>query len=124
VRLLLVLFGGALGAGARYLISMWMLQRFGGGFPWGTLTVNVAGSFAIGLIATLADEQSTVGPSFRVFVVVGVLGGFTTFSTFSLETFRLLEDHGVGRAALNVAGNGASGLIAAVPGVAAGRGVE
>lgn len=124
MRLLLVLLGGAIGSGGRYLISLWLVERFGGGFPWGTLAVNVAGSFLIGLIATLADEHRTIGPSARVFIVVGVLGGFTTFSSFSLETLRLFEEHGPGRAVLNVASNGALSLLAALAGVAAGRGIE
>jgi CrcB protein len=120
----LVLLGGAIGSGGRYLISLWLVERFGGGFPWGTLAVNVAGSFLIGLIATLTDEHRAIGPSARVFLVAGVLGGFTTFSSFSLETLRLFEEHGAGRAAINVVGNGALSLLAALAGVAAGRGIE
>ena len=124
MRLLLVLLGGAIGSGVRYLVSVSMLERFGSGFPWGTLTVNVVGSFVIGLVATLADEHGTVGPSARVFLVVGVLGGFTTFSSFSLETLRLLEQHGTGPAALNVAGNVALSILAAVIGISAGRSID
>jgi CrcB protein len=121
---MLVLVGGALGSGARYLISLWLLERFGSGFPWGTLTVNVAGSFLIGLIATLADEQTVVGPPARVFLVVGVLGGFTTFSSFSLETLRLLEHDGAGMAVLNVAGNSVLSILAATLGIVIGRGIQ
>lgn len=124
MRLLLVLLGGALGSGARYLIGVWMLERYGGAFPWGTLTVNVLGSFFIGLIATVADEWGTIGPQARVFLVVGVLGGFTTFSSFSLETLRLWEQHGSGRALLYVAVSGGVGLAAAVLGVACGRSLQ
>ena len=91
MRVLLVLAGGALGSAARYLVAVWMVNRFGPDFPWGTLTVNVVGSFLIGLIATLADELGSIGSEARVFLIVGVLGGFTTFSAFSLETLRLLE---------------------------------
>ncbi|MGD9891929.1 MAG: fluoride efflux transporter CrcB [Dehalococcoidia bacterium] len=118
---MLVLLGGALGSGARYLVSVWLLERFGGGFPWGTLTVNVIGSFLIGVIATLADERAVIGPSARVFLIVGVLGGFTTFSSFSLETLRLLEDRGAGVAVLNVIGNGTLSLGAAGFGIVAAR---
>jgi fluoride exporter len=110
-----------LGSGARYLLGLWMLERFGGTFPWGTLAVNVTGSFLIGVLATLADERGAIGPSPRTFLIVGVLGGFTTFSSFSMETLRLWEAFGPGRALLNVAANGALGLGAAVAGVAAGR---
>ena len=86
MRLLLVLLGGGLGSAARYLVAVWMADRFGPFFPWGTLTVNILGSLLIGLLATLADELGSLGPEVRLFLIVGVLGGFTTFSSFSLET--------------------------------------
>jgi fluoride exporter len=82
VHLLLVLLGGALGSGARYLIGAWMLERYGAALPWGTLTVNVLGSFLLGLIATIADERGTLGPQARVFLVVGVLGGLPRSQAF------------------------------------------
>ena len=123
MRLLLVLAGGALGSGGRYLVSVWMAQRFGGAFPWGTLTVNLAGCFLIGLIATLADEFGRIGAGTRVFLVVGVLGGFTTFSSFALEAWRLAEtDHEL-RALIYVGGSLALGLTAAVLGTIVGRAV-
>lgn len=123
MRLLLVLVGGALGAAARYLVSTWMARRFGTVFPWGTITVNIVGSFLIGVLATLADEVGALSPSVRIFLVVGVLGGFTTFSSFSLETLRLLEQGDAVRAGLNVLGNLAVSFVAVVVGVAAGRGL-
>lgn len=121
MKLLLVLAGGALGSGARYLVATGLAARFGQAFPWGTLAVNIAGSFLIGAIATLADEAGSIGPNGRVFLIVGVLGGFTTFSSFSLETLRLAEDQELGRAALNVAGSLALGFGAALLGIAVGR---
>jgi CrcB protein len=124
VRLLLVCAGGALGSSARYLVSSWMAGRFGSAFPWGTLTVNVAGSFLIGLIATLADDVGSIGPEGRLFLVVGLLGGFTTFSSFSLETLRLAEQNEVVRALWNVLVNLALSLAAALLGIAVGRFVE
>lgn len=124
MRLLLVLAGGALGSGARYLVSLWMADRFGATFPWGTLTVNVVGCFLIGLFATLADELGAIGPDTRVFLVAGILGGFTTFSSFSLETLRLGQDNEMGRAALNIAVNLALGMTAVLLGVAMGRALE
>lgn len=121
MRLLLVLAGGALGSAARYLVAASMADRLGPAFPWGTLTVNIAGSFLIGLIATLADEFGSIGPQARVFLVVGVLGGFTTFSSFSLETLRLVEQNEIARAALNMLGSLTLSFAAATLGVAAGR---
>jgi len=92
-----VALGSALGAVARYLCSFWLLQLTGPGFPWGTLAVNVAGSFLIGLYATLSgpDGRRLATPAERHFVMTGFCGGFTTFSIFSLETVILLErqDH-------------------------------
>ncbi len=123
MRLLLVLAGGALGSGGRYLVTVWMVDRFGAAFPWGTLAVNIAGSFLIGLLATLADDLGRIGPETRTFLVAGVLGGFTTFSSFSLETLRLAEGHDTVRAMMYVAGSIALGLAAAVLGAIVGRGL-
>ena len=123
VRLLLVLAGGGLGSAARYLVGVWMRTRFGEAFPWGTVTVNVVGSFLIGVIAALADDHATFGPNVRLFLIVGVLGGFTTFSSFALETVRLVEEQEPLRALLNVVGSLALTLLAAVLGLAVGRGL-
>jgi fluoride exporter len=121
VRLLLVLAGGALGSGARYLVALWTLERLGAGFPWGTIAVNLAGSFLIGLLATIADEAGAIGPHLRLFLVAGVLGGFTTFSAFSLETLRLIEGQQPLRAVLYVLVSVAAGLGAAALGAIIGR---
>ena len=124
MTVILVLIGGGLGSVARYLTSTWMAGRFGATFPWGTLTVNVAGAFIIGLLATLADDYGRIGPQARVFLVIGVLGGFTTFSSFSLETLRLAQDGELSSTVLNVLGNVGLSLIAVTLGVAAARGLE
>ena len=124
MRLMLVLLGGGLGSLARYFTGLWLADRLGAAFPWGTLMVNVLGSFLIGLIATLADESGSIGPQARLLLVTGLLGGFTTFSAFSLETWRLLEQNEMGRAALNVAGTLALSFIAVALGVATGRALE
>ncbi|WP_145111043.1 fluoride efflux transporter CrcB [Cereibacter sediminicola] len=102
--------GSSLGAVARYLCGLWVLELAGGGFPWGTLVVNVAGSFLIGLYATLTgpDGRLLVSPARRQFVMAGFCGGFTTFSVFSLETLFLLERQEFALAAANV---GASVLL-------------
>ena len=83
--------GAALGANLRYLVGQWIGSWLGLGFPWGTLTINVTGSFLIGVIATLLGERLSVGPEWRLVLVVGVLGGYTTFSTFSLDAINLFS---------------------------------
>jgi CrcB protein len=98
-----VAIGGALGSTARYACSLAAARWAGTSFPWGTLLVNVAGSFAIGVLAALlAADGRTLGADARAFLIVGVLGGFTTFSSFSLETFELARGGALGAAALNV----------------------
>jgi CrcB protein len=105
-------------------MSVAIVGRFGSDFPWSTLTVNVIGSFLIGLIATLIDEMGYWGPQVRVFLIVGVLGGFTTFSSFSLETLRLVEGEQPGRAVGNIVLSLALTLAACLLGVAVGRTLE
>jgi CrcB protein len=101
-----VALGGALGSVARFGCTG-LLARLSAatGFPWGTLLVNVSGSFAIGLLAALAtpDGRAIVAGDSRAFLMVGVLGGFTTFSAFSLETLVLARGGALGAAAANVA---------------------
>ena len=100
-----VALGGAIGSVARYACSLAAMRWAGTGFPWGTLFVNVAGSFANGLLAALvaADGRTLLAADARAFVIVGVLGGFTTFSSFSLETLELARGGALGSAAVNVA---------------------
>ncbi len=88
--LVAVLIGGGLGSALRYLISIWMLERLGSEFPWHTLAINVSGSLLIGIIGELSQLRG-VGPSpvWRIFLVVGLLGGFTTFSSFSYDALNL-----------------------------------
>ena len=89
-----VMIGSALGGGARYWCSGFIAQRIGETFPWGTLIVNVAGSFVIGFFATLTgpDGRFLVGTTARQFVMIGLCGGYTTFSSFSLQTLNLARD--------------------------------
>ena len=102
-----VALGGAAGSVARYACSVAALRWLGIGFPWPTLFVNVLGSFAIGMLAALvtADGRPLLGPDARALLLVGVLGGFTTFSSFSLETLNLARAGALGAASLNVAGS-------------------
>jgi len=85
-RLLLVCLGGALGSGGRYLIGQWSVTKFGTGFPWGTLAVNLIGSFAIALVMHASSVKPDFSPNTRLFLTVGILGGFTTYSAFNQET--------------------------------------
>lgn len=109
--------GGFLGANARYLLQLWVANHWGADFPYGTMLANVSGSFIIAFFLTLATGRLAVAPELRLFVAVGFLGGFTTFSSFSLETFRLVEQSGWWPASLNFFGNTMLGLIGALLGV-------
>ncbi len=90
MNVLLVAIGGAIGAAARYLAGLWIAARFGAGFPWGTFFVNVTGSFLIGIVLVLVERGTLPGEA-RLFLAVGILGGYTTFSSFSYETLQLLS---------------------------------
>ncbi|TDI63550.1 MAG: fluoride efflux transporter CrcB [Alphaproteobacteria bacterium] len=98
--ILAVAAGGAVGAVGRYLIAAQALRLLGPNFPWGTLTVNVLGSFAMGVIVELSALRLSLSPPSRAFLVIGLLGGFTTFSAFSLDVSVLLERNEISRAAL------------------------
>ncbi len=94
MNLLLAILGGGLGSGLRYLVSGAVAERFGESFPWGTLVANVTGSLAIGFLATLTgpDGRWWIPPGARVFLMIGICGGYTTFSSFSLQTLSLARD--------------------------------
>jgi CrcB protein len=108
-----VALGGALGSIARYGASGLVGRWFGETFPWGTLLVNVIGSFAIGLFATVTgtDGRWLVSPAARTFFMVGICGGFTTFSSFSLQTLNLARDGEWLYAGLNILGSVALCLV-------------
>ena len=104
-NLLIVAFGGALGALARYGLSSWTQTRIQGAFPWGTLVVNATGCLAIGVLWHLVEDKGTVGPAGRLLIATGILGAFTTFSAFGLETVVLIQTRQFAWALGNVAGN-------------------
>lgn len=102
-QLLMVGAGGAIGAIGRYLLSIWVYSLTGRAFPWGTLAVNLLGSLLMGFLSVWLLERMTVSAEMRALLMVGFLGAFTTFSTFSIETLILLEEGAVARAGINIA---------------------
>jgi CrcB protein len=110
VKFLLVLAGGAAGSLARYVLSGFVQTRTAQLFPWGTLTVNLAGCFLAGLLWGLFEE-GTLAPQWRIFVFIGILGGFTTFSTYALETINLLRDGEWKTALISLFLNNAGGIL-------------
>jgi CrcB protein len=113
--------GGMLGAIARYELGLRAAERWGLHFPWGTLLINVSGSFALGLYLTLATERFSGRSTTRLFVATGFLGTYTTFSTFSFETLQLIERGEFAAALANVAASLIAGLLAVVVGISAAR---
>ena len=119
--LIFIAMGGAIGAVLRYGASLGVYSFMGRGFPYGTLFVNVTGSLLMGLLGVLMLERFDIGPEWRAAVLVGVLGSFTTFSTFSIETLNLLEQGDVMRAVTNIALSVLVCLVAVWFGVLIGR---
>ena len=91
-RYLVVLVGAGLGGLARYVAGTWIMAKYGGRFPLGTLIINVTGSFLIGVLMTRLTERFQPHPNWRLFLVVGILGGYTTFSSFEYEIFQSVRD--------------------------------
>ncbi|MEQ8327058.1 MAG: fluoride efflux transporter CrcB [Parvibaculum sp.] len=115
--LLAVAAGGAIGAGARHLFNLQMLRLFGPNFPWGTFGVNVIGSLLMGLAVGLFALKLDLSPEARSFVTTGVLGGFTTFSAFSLDAMNMIERGDTGLALAYMGGSVALGLAALFAGL-------
>jgi fluoride exporter len=122
-RTLVVGAGGFLGSAARYLVQGLAYRFLPSDFPYATFFVNVSGCYAIGFLGVLAQEMFLIGPTLRLFLMVGVLGGYTTFSTFGYETLELLREGSEVRAAVNVAGQVLLGLVAVWGGAATARSV-
>ena len=115
--------GGGVGACLRVALMLAIDPRTGSTFPWGLLAVNGLGCFTIGLIATFADEAGWLGENARAFAVTGILGGFTTFSSFGLDTLRLANAGQLGMAGFNVAASLGLALLGVAAGVALARGL-
>ena len=118
----LVFVGAGLGANARYWLGGWVAEKYGVTFPWGTLCVNVIGSILIGLFMQIALREAWA-EEWRLLVAIGLLGGFTTFSSFSYETLRLVQTGSFGLAAWNAAASLALCLVGCWIGLAAGKAV-
>lgn len=101
-QVIAIAIGGALGSVMRYGLSNWVHAFVGRGFPYGTLVVNVLGCLAMGILFVLLVERMGESALWRAGLLIGVLGGFTTFSTFSIETFNLIEQGAIARAASNM----------------------
>lgn len=109
--------GAFLGANLRFILQTWTANRWGSDFPCGTLIINISGSLILGFFVTLVTQRLTVSPEWRAFVAVGLLGGFTTFSSFSVETLNLLQMGRWSWAAFYLAGNVLLGLLGAYLGI-------
>lgn len=120
-QFLMIAGGGAMGAVLRFWLSGWIYSQLGRDFPYGTLAVNLLGSLLMGLCFVLFIERLTVGAEWRALIMVGLLGAFTTFSTFSIETLNLLEDGELFKALANVLLSVVLCVVATWVGVMAGR---
>jgi CrcB protein len=121
MTLVLVAIAGAAGAVSRYLVQGWVEELAGGRQPWGTFTVNISGSFLLGIVFAMAMDRGMLAPEVRVPLMVGFLASYTTFSTLMLESWRLTEDGDLIVAFGYIAGSVLVGLAAVVAGLALGR---
>ncbi|MHA1524507.1 MAG: fluoride efflux transporter CrcB [Alphaproteobacteria bacterium] len=116
-HLLVVALGGAIGAAGRHLVGMSALRLFGPNFPWGTFTVNITGAFLMGVLIETLALKGSVSQEVRLFLATGVLGGFTTFSAFSLDVVLLFDRKGAGLAALYAGASVVLSLLALFAGL-------
>ena len=117
-RYLVVLAGAGFGGLARYTLGTWIMAKYGGRFPLGTFAINISGAFLIGLVMTLLTERFSPHPNWRLFLVVGVLGGYTTFSSFAYETLQAVRDGERWMGLLYVLGSVLAGYLAVWMGAA------
>jgi fluoride exporter len=117
---LLVALGGAIGSVARYLVGGWVAVRLGGAFPYGTFAVNVTASFIVGFFLAFAEERTGLNPYLRLFIAVGFIGGYSTFSTFEYEAVRLLQDRELLLGLTYYVGSVVAGGVATIGGIVLG----
>lgn len=121
VRFLLISLGAILGANARYWLGGWAAEKFGASFPYGTLIINLSGSFILGFFLTLISERFIVDPAWRWLIAIGFLGSYTTFSTYTYESLTLLLGGQARLGWLNLLGNAFFGALASLGGILLGR---
>jgi fluoride exporter len=117
LKYLLIGLGGFAGANLRYWFQTWAAERWGASFPYGTLLINVTGSFVLGFFVTLVTERIIASPNWRFLIAVGLLGGYTTFSSFTVETLALAQAGRWLPASFYLFGNVLGGLVAAFLGI-------
>ena len=123
LKYLMVGLGGCLGSILRFWLGSYVGGRLGSRFPYGTFVINVTGSFLIGMILTILAEKTQWSPNWRYLIPIGFIGGYTTFSTFEYETFRLVQDGQMVTAMLNVVGSVVIGFAGVWAGMVAGRSI-
>ncbi len=121
INILIIGLGGFIGAVMRYSISGWVHRVLGAGMPYGTLAVNVLGSFILGFFLFLAEDRFTISPQWRNFIAIGMMGALTTFSTFSFETLMLLQENLYGQVFLNIGLNAVLTIAAVWAGISLAR---
>jgi CrcB protein len=122
-RFFLVCLGGAIGSGARYATSLWAASAIGTAFPFGTLLVNLGGSFLLGFLMHMATATELLQPDLRLMLTTGVMGGFTTYSTFNYETTQYFREGAWAIGVANVAATLVGCLVAGLAGLALARGI-
>lgn len=115
--ILIVGTGGFIGSVMRYLVQVWVEKGLTSTFPLGTLIANIAGSFIIGMVFALAEKGNLMSAEWRIFLTVGICGGFTTFSAFAYNNFTMLKEHSFGQLFINVGGNLFFGILAVYLGI-------
>jgi CrcB protein len=121
VEYIIIGIGGILGANARYVVANWASQRLGADFPYGTLIINVSGSFLLGFFMAFALDRAFLHPNYRLFVATGFCGAYTTFSTFTYESLRLLQDGSFVLGFANMIGSLLVGMFAVFLGFVIGK---